>query len=172
MLKALFWGGFSALTPVVAWGQSLPVGGHYTAGSGVISSVNGGVTIHQESTRGIIDWHSFSIGNGRVVQFNNGTGATLNRVTGEQATAIQGRLGATGSVFLINPNGVVIGQNGQVITGGSFVDGSAVPSGKNGGHITVGVNGLGGGHLAYSTKVEAGASLRASGKGNGQGGVI
>ncbi|WP_169802030.1 beta strand repeat-containing protein [Neokomagataea thailandica] len=99
----------------------MPSGGHYIAGNGNISSATSGVTVNQNSSRGIIDWHNFSIGQGGIVQFNNGKGATLNRVTGEQATAIQGRLGATGSIFLINPNGVVIGQNGQVVTGGSFV---------------------------------------------------
>nr|WP_294917073.1 GLUG motif-containing protein [uncultured Neokomagataea sp.] len=121
MKKILFLSGFSALTPLVALGQALPSGGQYVAGKGGIVSAVGGVTVNQSSARGIIDWHSFSIVKGGVVQFNNGTGATLNRVTGGQATAIQGRLGATGSVFLINPNGVVIGQNGKVITGGNFV---------------------------------------------------
>jgi filamentous hemagglutinin family protein len=63
----------------------------------------------------------FSIGAGGTVQFNNGSGAALNRVTGSQMSSIQGRLGATGSVFLINPNGVVIGPRGTVVAGGSFV---------------------------------------------------
>ena len=55
------------------------------------------------------------------MQFNNGTGATLNRVTGGNLSQIQGQLSATGSVYLINPAGVVVGPNGRVATGGSFV---------------------------------------------------
>ena len=52
---------------------------------------------------------------------NNGTGATLNRVTGRFARVIDGRLSATGSFYLINPQGVVIGASGVVTTGGRFV---------------------------------------------------
>uniref|UniRef100_UPI00046EDDF6 two-partner secretion domain-containing protein n=1 Tax=Acetobacter okinawensis TaxID=1076594 RepID=UPI00046EDDF6 len=78
-------------------------------------------TITQSSARGVINWQGFSIGAGGAVQFNNGSGATLNRVTGEQLSSIQGHLGATGTVFLINPNGVVVGPSGTVLTGGSFV---------------------------------------------------
>ena len=55
------------------------------------------------------------------VQFNNGSGATLNRVTGGNLSQIDGSLKATGSVYLINPQGIVIGPGGQVIANGSFV---------------------------------------------------
>lgn len=36
----------------------------------------------------MIDWHSFSIGNDHTVVFNNGSGATLNRVTGGDPSVI------------------------------------------------------------------------------------
>jgi filamentous hemagglutinin family protein len=104
-----------------AQAQTLPTGGAYVAGSGSIASSGAATTITQSSLRGIIDWHSFSIGAGNTVTFNNGTGATLNRVTGGSLSAIEGKLNATGSVYLINPNGVVIGPNGSVAAGGSFV---------------------------------------------------
>ncbi|MFT8680224.1 GLUG motif-containing protein, partial [Gluconacetobacter sp.] len=113
--------GFSILTPVSAFAQALPTGGAYVAGAGTIASAGSRTTITQSSARGIINWQGFSIGAGGTVQFNNGSGATLNRVTGSQMSSIQGRLGATGSVFLINPNGVVIGPKGTVVAGGSFV---------------------------------------------------
>ncbi|MFT8423692.1 MAG: filamentous hemagglutinin N-terminal domain-containing protein, partial [Gluconacetobacter sp.] len=113
--------GFSILTPVSAFAQALPTGGAYVAGAGTIASAGSRTTITQSSARGIINWQGFSIGAGGTVQFDNGSGATLNRVTGSQMSSIQGRLGATGSVFLINPNGVVIGPKGTVVAGGSFV---------------------------------------------------
>ncbi|WP_025859901.1 two-partner secretion domain-containing protein [Acetobacter papayae] len=97
--------GVTALTPGFAWAQALPTGGTYAAGSGTISTTGATTTIDQSSARGVINWQGFSIGAGGSVQFNNGSGATLNRVTGDQLSSLQGHLGATGTVFLINPNG-------------------------------------------------------------------
>ena len=109
------------LAPAGAWAQTLPTGGAYVAGSGSIASAGPTMTITQSSARGIINWQGFSIGAGGKVQFNNGSGATLNRVTGGGLSQIEGELSSTGSVYLINPNGVVVGPGGTVITGGSFV---------------------------------------------------
>ena len=100
---------------------ALPSGGQFVAGSGSINGSGSTLTINQSSSRGVIDWKSFSIANGRHVTFNNGSGATLNRVTGGDPTLIAGSLSATGSVYLINPQGVVVGPSGTVSTGGRFV---------------------------------------------------
>ena len=101
----------------------LPQGGAFVAGQGAISSSAATLTVTQPvmSPRGVIDWRSFSIGRGNTVVFNNGSGATLNRVTGEDRSLILGKLTATGSVYLLNPQGVVIGPTGVVTTGGRFV---------------------------------------------------
>ncbi|MBB5445111.1 MULTISPECIES: filamentous hemagglutinin N-terminal domain-containing protein [unclassified Paraburkholderia] len=69
----------------------------------------------------MIDWTSFSIGRGNTVTFNNGSGATLNRVTAGAPSALLGSLNATGSVYLINPQGIVVGHSGVISTGGRFV---------------------------------------------------
>jgi filamentous hemagglutinin family protein len=79
------------------------------------------LTISQSSRTGIVNWSSFSIGQGNQVQFNNGSGATLNRVTGNVPSSINGVVSATGSVYLVNPSGVVVGPGGEIKTGGSFV---------------------------------------------------
>ncbi|MDR5774548.1 MULTISPECIES: filamentous hemagglutinin N-terminal domain-containing protein [unclassified Caballeronia] len=100
----------------------LPQGGHYAAGAGNIAGQNGQLVITQPgSTRGVIDWKSFSIGTSNAVVFNNGTGATLNRVTGGSPSEILGRLSATGGLYVINPQGIVVGPSGVVTTGGRFV---------------------------------------------------
>ncbi len=113
---------FSAIGWGVASAQSLPSGGSVVSGQASISSPGaGGLTIDQSSQKAIIDWENFSIGNGKTVQFNNGAGATLNRVTGGQVSSLDGVLNATGSVYLINPNGVIVGQKGVVNVGGTFV---------------------------------------------------
>lgn len=99
----------------------LPTGGTFINGNGSISSSGTTLTVTQTSERGIVDWKSFSVGSGHRVAFENGTGATLNRVTGGSPSAILGTLSATGSVYLVNPQGIVVGPTGVVSTGGRFV---------------------------------------------------
>ncbi|MBC7506299.1 MAG: filamentous hemagglutinin N-terminal domain-containing protein, partial [Sandarakinorhabdus sp.] len=101
---------------------ALPGGGTFVSGSGTIGGpAAGSLTVTQTSQRGIIDWTSFSIGADARVLIDNGAGATLNRVTGADLSRINGVLKVTGTVYLINPNGVVIGPEGKVLAGGSFV---------------------------------------------------
>jgi len=101
---------------------ALPTHGTVVSGQAAISTRSSGVlTVSQSSQSAIINWNSFSIGQGGTVQINNGSGATLNRVTGGSISSIDGLLSATGSVYLINPNGVIISKTGVVNTGGSFV---------------------------------------------------
>ncbi|MBC8735731.1 filamentous hemagglutinin N-terminal domain-containing protein [Paraburkholderia sp. UCT31] len=100
----------------------LPQGGTYVAGAGAIASQGNGLVVTQPgSTRGVIEWNSFSIGRNNSVTFDNGSGATLNRVTGGSPSAIFGRLSATGSLYVINPQGIVVGPSGVISTGGRFV---------------------------------------------------
>lgn len=108
-------------TASFAHAQVLPSGGHFVAGNGSISASGRSLTINQRTARGIVEWNTFSIGNGDRVKFDNGSGATLNRVTGSDLSSILGTLSATGSVYLVNPQGIVIGRGGVVSTGGRFV---------------------------------------------------
>lgn len=111
-----------ALLLFPALAEDLPTDGTVTAGTADIGAPSAGsLLIDQSSTNAIIDWGGFSIGSGNSVQFNNGSGATLNRVTGGNISAINGALGATGSVFVINQNGIIVGKDGVISTGGSFV---------------------------------------------------
>ncbi len=99
----------------------LPHGGVFVGGTGTIGSATGSLTVTQSSARGVIDWSNFSIGAGGRVIINNGAGATLSRVVGGDISQIDGLLKATGSLYLINPNGVVIGANGCVLADGTFL---------------------------------------------------
>lgn len=99
----------------------LPQGGHFSAGLGSIDTRATSIHVTQTSSRGVIDWSGFSIGSGNRVVVDNGSGATLNRVTGRSISSIDGTLSATGSVYLINPQGVVVGSRGVVSAGGRFV---------------------------------------------------
>lgn len=118
---AMFAALLSALVNTSIAAGPLPQGGQYVAGTGSITTQGSTVNIVQNTPRGVIDWRSFSIGNGNTVNVFNGTGATLSRVTGTERSVIDGKLGASGSFYLINPQGVVIGANGIVTTGGRFV---------------------------------------------------
>lgn len=102
-------------------GGPLPQKATVVKGDVNIATGGSAMTVTQSSRYGIVNWDSFSIGKGNTVQFNNGSGATLNRVTGLTASQIDGTLKATGSLFLLNRNGIIIGTDGRVLTGGNFV---------------------------------------------------
>jgi len=107
--------------PLPAFSQQvLPTGGSFTDGSGAIQTVPTGLVINQTSATGIVEWQDFSIGSGAFVHFDNGAGATLNRVTGNLASQIDGSLTATGSLYLVNRAGIVVGKDGVISTGGNF----------------------------------------------------
>ncbi|MBD2603786.1 filamentous hemagglutinin N-terminal domain-containing protein [Scytonema hofmannii FACHB-248] len=78
--------------------------------------------------RGINLFHSFSqfnVGDGQRVYFGNPVGVEniLTRVTGGNASNIFGTLGVDGAanLFLINPNGILFGQNARLDVRGSFL---------------------------------------------------
>ncbi|MBB3932593.1 filamentous hemagglutinin family protein [Kaistia hirudinis] len=101
---------------------TLPTGGEVVSGSAAIAaSPSGNLRVDQSSPTAILNWQSFSIGAGNSVTFANGSGATLNRVTGFTPSQIDGVLSASGSVYLVNPSGIVIGSSGVISTGGSFI---------------------------------------------------
>ena len=113
--------------PASAAGPLLPSGGNFVAGAGAIAQSGASLSVNQTSNRAIIDWRSFSIGAGGKVTINNGNGATLNRVTGAEQSRLAGSLSASGSVYLINPNGVLVLPGGRIVTGGDFVASSLSP---------------------------------------------
>lgn len=109
------------LVPV--WSFAAPVvgpNGGVTSGSATIVQ-NGAVTdINQSSNKAVINWQSFSTSPNETVNFNqpNAASITLNRVIGNEQSVLQGALNATGKVFLVNPNGVLISTGATVNTGG------------------------------------------------------
>ncbi len=109
-------GTFAAAMPAFA----APAGGTVTSGSGSIGQNGTTTTITQTSSRLAIDWSAFGIQAGETVNFiQPGAGAiALNRVTGHEATSILGSLNANGTVFILNPNGVLFGGGAQVNVGG------------------------------------------------------
>lgn len=112
--SALLWG-------TTALAQSLPTGGSVVAGNVAISRPSGSqLNITQGSNAAIVNWNGFSIGSGSTVNINQpgAQSVILNRVTGNTTSQIHGQLNANGQVHLVNPNGIFIGPNGHVNTGG------------------------------------------------------
>lgn len=80
------------------------------------------MTINQTSPTTQIDWHSFDIGKNKEVEFKQPSTSAVayNRVTGGNASQIQGKLTANGKVYLANPNGVIITQGAEINVAGLF----------------------------------------------------
>ncbi|WP_321348694.1 GLUG motif-containing protein [Halopseudomonas oceani] len=97
----------------------LPAGGNIVGGSGSISQDGNSLNVQQNSDKLITNWDSFDIGAGNTVNFYQpgSNSVALNRVIGEDASAIYGNLNANGKVFLVNPNGVLFGQGAAVNVG-------------------------------------------------------
>jgi len=74
----------------------------------------------RNSPNAIIDWRSFSIASQETARFvqDSARSAVLNRVVGGDLSAIHGRLLSNGRVFLVNPNGVLVGPTGVIDTAG------------------------------------------------------
>ncbi len=99
---------------------ALPTGGSVTAGSAAISQAANVLTVQQVSQRAAIDWKSFNIGASATVNFNqpNVNAVALNRIGGNSASEIYGKLNANGQVFFSNPNGMLFARGAQVNVGG------------------------------------------------------
>lgn len=112
----------TALAPVLApMGVSAnPQGGAVVAGAATVSAAGNTMTINQASGRAIVNWQTFSIAPGETTRFvqPSAAAAILNRVTGADPSALMGQLSGNGRVYLINPNGIIVGPQGRVETGG------------------------------------------------------
>ncbi|MEQ9550440.1 MAG: filamentous hemagglutinin N-terminal domain-containing protein [Coleofasciculus sp. G3-WIS-01] len=80
------------------------------------------------ATRGANLFHSFlefNVAEGRGIYFANPDGIEniLSRVTGSNVSTILGRLGVLGeaNLFLLNPNGILFGENASLDIEGSFI---------------------------------------------------
>jgi filamentous hemagglutinin family protein len=109
-----------ALAQVVS-DQTLPVGERSQISGDPNFQIDGG------AIRGSNLFHSFqtfSVPTGSSVIFNNGLAIAniISRVTGSSASNIDGLIRANGTtnLFLINPNGILFGNNARLEIGGSF----------------------------------------------------
>ncbi len=140
-------GGQTVVTPT---GAGAPT---FNGSTGSLSgnATNLDVDLRAQST--IINWDRFNIAQGSRVNFETGLAgdvAVLNRVTGTGMSNIRGALNSDPnvSVFLVNPNGIMVSSTGSVSTGSfvastrdisntDFTNGNYAFSGNSNGAITV-----------------------------------
>ncbi|MFS2108729.1 YDG domain-containing protein [Sphingomonas sp. Sphisp140] len=201
---------FGALALAAVWAApahaQLVQGGTPAQSNGTAPTIDQSVpnttTVTLGGSRTVIDWNQFDINSGDTANFvfANRSDIVLNRVGGAGSTIngnLNGTIGSTGgavggNIWIYNANGVVIGANARVSTGGllvttaaldratdssagGFLDGSATSFGFTGagtGNITV-QNGAQiashGGAIALVAPVvttEAGSSISANDGGN------
>ncbi|MCP2728081.1 two-partner secretion domain-containing protein [Limnofasciculus baicalensis] len=125
-------GGGIALTVNPVFAQITPDGTLGTEGSIVTpnTQIRGfpADLIEGGAFRGSALFHSFAefnVNNGQRIYFANPTGIEniFSRVTGNNPSDILGTLGVNGAanLYLLNPNGIIFGNNAQLDVAGSFV---------------------------------------------------
>lgn len=99
-----------------------PQEGNVVVGSATFDKTTADKMTIKTSDKVQIDWKSFDIGKDKEVIFQQPgeNSVAYNRVTGGNASQIQGKLTANGKVYLANPNGVIITQGAQINVAGLF----------------------------------------------------
>ena len=102
---------------------AMPTGGNVMQGTitGLDASGNiaSGGTINVAGS-GLIDWNAFGIGAGETLNYAfTSPGTLINHVTGADMSQLLGTLNSTGNgnLWLINPNGIVVGSSAQLNAG-------------------------------------------------------
>lgn len=142
--------------------QALPQGGTVSQGTGSVKAEGNVMTVTQGSQNMVLEWQRFNTSGVESLVFiqPNAQAIALNRVIGTESSTLLGSLTANGQVWILNPNGVLIGQGARVNVGGlltsslfisdaDFMSGKRVFRGSGGsvinrGTITAGTNGEGG----------------------------
>ncbi len=131
----------AALAAVPPDSDALPSGGSVPTDFGGVGqfdySITGELHVRDVAEKTIINWDNFDIGSDALTQFHQlgSNPIVLNRITGGDPTGIFGSLQANGSVFIVNPAGIVFGANSTVnvtqliassldITNQNFMDGN------------------------------------------------
>ncbi|SEJ18798.1 filamentous hemagglutinin family N-terminal domain-containing protein [Paraburkholderia diazotrophica] len=97
-----------------------PTGAQVVSGTVSVAVPGAGqMNITQSSPKAIVNWNTFSIGASEGVKIvqPSASAALLNRVMGNDASVIAGRLQANGKVFLVNPAGVIFAPGSSVNVG-------------------------------------------------------
>ncbi len=105
-----------------------PEGGVVKGGAGAISRTGNTTTIEQATERMAIDWSSYNVAADERVQYiqPNSSSVSLNRIMSNTGSEIHGRIDANGQVILMNPHGILFGENSVVNAGGILASGLSI----------------------------------------------
>ncbi len=127
----------AALWAAPAHAQLVQTGATGNGGAPVVDqSVPNTTTVTLNGSRTVMDWSRFDINSGDTANFvfANRNDIVLNRVNSATSSTINGNLNGTigaggaagGNIWIYNANGVVIGANARISTGGLLVTTAAV----------------------------------------------
>ena len=109
------------LWPAPAQAQNMPSGVISTAGPApTIGTTATKTTVTLTGPRAIINWDSFSLASGYTFEVIGASTSDilLNRVLGSDVSSINGLVQSNANVWLLNPNGIIVGSNGRFDVGG------------------------------------------------------
>lgn len=101
--------------------RAFPEGARLVSGDAVVGAPSGDkLVITQSSQTAAMEWRRFDIGKESKVEFVQPSSDALmvNRVTSGEASRIEGGMNANGKVFLLNEQGVLIGEDARIHVGG------------------------------------------------------
>ena len=101
---------------------ALPTGWNVTGGSAAISRTGNTLNIVQTTPQALVNFQSFNVGSAAVVDIRQpGRRSELQaRTVGGEPSQINGQVKANGSLWLINPAGIMVGPGARIDVG-SFV---------------------------------------------------
>ena len=102
-----------------------PEGGQVVGGSGSINQSGLNTTVNQATQNMAIDWQRYNVQQNERVQYiqPNSSSISLNRIIGNNASTIRGRIDANGQVILVNPNGIFFSPTATINVGGILASG-------------------------------------------------
>ena len=112
----------SALVPLgLAPAAANPLGAQVVGGNATVQGQGTAtVTVTQQTNSAIINWNTFNIGAGEKTNITmpSASSVQLDRVTGGLGPSqILGSLWSNGRVFLVNPDGILVGPGAKIDTG-------------------------------------------------------
>ena len=98
------------------------------SGTTTVTNIDGKSTMNitQTTNNAVIYWDSFNVGKNSTVNFiqPSVSAMTLNHVTGDQQSVIQGNINSIGSLIFINPNGMLF-DSGSVVNAAGIIASTA-----------------------------------------------
>lgn len=131
----------SAAGDSVVANNMLPGNGNVIAGTleGGFKAQGNQMNLHQTTQNAIVTWDSFSIGANATVTIrgDHDNFNMLNYVTGSESSQIYGKLNSYvgdkqgGNIYLVNPNGVQIGNSAEINVGSLHIANKKIDDIKN-----------------------------------------